>query len=60
RQPASETSETATQVDRMAEIIEYQLQRAATAGRRPLAAPTALAPILTRVVTSLDKVHHRK
>jgi len=60
RQPASETRETAAQVDRMAEIIEYQLQRAATAGRRPLAAPTALTPIVTRVVASLDKVHHRK
>ncbi|MDX1594844.1 MAG: ATP-binding protein [Gammaproteobacteria bacterium] len=48
------------QVDRMAEIIEYQLQRAATAGRRPLSAPVRLAPILDRVLASLDKVHRDK
>ncbi len=50
----------AAQVDRMAEIIEYQLQRAATAGRRPLSAPVLLAPIVARVVASLDKVHRAK
>ena len=52
--------EAASQVDRMAEIIEYQLQRAATAGRRPLVAPVALAPIIDRITASLDKVHRDK
>ena len=52
--------EAASQVDRMAEIIEYQLQRAATAGRRPLVAPVALAPVIGRVTASLDKVHRDK
>ena len=58
--PASTLAEANAQVDRMAEIIEYQLQRAATAGRRPLAAPLALEPIVARVVASLEKVHHAK
>jgi len=52
--------EASAQIQRMAEIIEYQLQRAATAGRRPLAAPLTLAPIVAKVVASLDKVHHAK
>lgn len=59
-QGCGQTDEANAQIDRMAEIIEYQLQRAATAGRRPLAAPLALAPIVARVVASLDKVHHDK
>lgn len=49
-----------SEVDRMAEIIEYQLQRAATAGRRPLVAPLTLQPIVSRVTASLDKVHRDK
>ncbi len=52
--------EAVAEVDRMAEIIEYQLQRAATAGRRPLVAPIALAPVVGRVTASLDKVHRDK
>ncbi len=60
RRSAPDSGGAADQVDRMAEIIEYQLQRAATAGRRPLAAPVALAPIVSKVVASLDKVHHSK
>jgi len=53
-------SEAATQIDRMAELVEYHLQRAATAGRRPLAAPVALASVFGKIVESLDKVHHDK
>jgi len=53
-------SEAEQQIVRMAEIVEYHLQRAATAGRRPLAAPVALAQIISRVTASLAKVHRSK
>ncbi|HEY5719424.1 MAG TPA: ATP-binding protein, partial [Gammaproteobacteria bacterium] len=50
-------AEAARQIDRMAAIVEYQLQRAAMAGRRPFAAPVEVAAIFGKVAASLDKVY---
>jgi two-component system sensor histidine kinase PhoQ len=46
------------QVSRMDNIVHYQLQRAATAGRSALAAPLPVAPIAARLIASLEKVYH--
>ncbi len=45
------------QVERMNQIVDYQLQRAATAGRTPLAAPLDAAALLRKVAETLRKVH---
>ena len=51
---------TQEQVERMNQIVGYQLQRAATAGRATLQAPVAIAPLLQRMRASLDKVYADK
>ncbi len=48
------------QVTRMDKIVQYQLQRAATAGRSVLAAPLPVAPVAARLLTSLQKVYRGK
>jgi two-component system sensor histidine kinase PhoQ len=48
------------QITRMDDIIQYQLQRAANAGRSALTAPIAILPILDRLIVGLQKVHHDK
>ena len=48
------------QVDRMVQITEYQLQRAATAGQSPLIAPVDVKEMLGKVVKSLQKVYAEK
>ena len=48
------------QVDRMDEIIEHQLQRAAVSGRATLARSVPIRPLLERLVSSLDKVYGEK
>ena len=48
------------QVDRMDEIIEHQLQRAAVSGRATLARSVPILPLLERLVSSLDKVYSEK
>lgn len=48
------------QVERMDEIIEHQLQRAAVSGRAALARAVPLQPVLERLVRSLDKVYRDK
>lgn len=48
------------EITRMDHIVEYQLQKAATAGRATLATPIAIKPIVLRLIESLDKVHHQK
>ena len=48
------------QVDRMSEIVGYQLQRAAAANRRTLAVPVALKPHAEKVIRSLKKVYLNK
>jgi two-component system sensor histidine kinase PhoQ len=48
------------QVARMDNIVQYQLQRAATAGRSTLAGPLAVTPVAERLLTSLTKVYRDK
>lgn len=48
------------QVTRMDKIVQYQLQRAATAGRSVLAAPLPVAPITERLLNTLQKVYRDK
>lgn len=48
------------QVEHMNEIILYQLQRAATAGRTALASPLELVPRLEKIVRTLHKVNGDK
>jgi len=48
------------QVDRMDHIVQYQLQRAATAGRSALAAPLPLQPTVERLLATLQKVYRDK
>ncbi|HDP89286.1 MAG TPA: hypothetical protein ENN42_04920 [Thioalkalivibrio sp.] len=45
------------QVQRMDDIVAYQLQRAATAGRRALTAPVDVGLVIERVLASLAKVY---
>ena len=45
------------QTERMGQIVDYQLQRAATSGRTALLTPIAIAALLQRIVNSLDKVY---
>lgn len=59
-QPDELRSLTQEQVERMNQIVSYQLQRAATAGRATLQAPVALVPLLQRMRSSLDKVYADK
>ena len=48
------------QIDRMQQIIDYQLHKAATSGRTALMAPVKVLPEVRRVVASLDKVYAGK
>jgi len=48
------------QVERMAQIIDYQLQRAAAAGQTALTAPVAVATLAGQVLAALDKVYYDK
>lgn len=50
----------AEQVARLSQTVEYQLQRAAAAGRSALATPVPVAPVVNRVVASLQKVYAAK
>ncbi|NOZ54190.1 MAG: GHKL domain-containing protein [Gammaproteobacteria bacterium] len=48
------------QLNRMVQITEYQLQRAATAGQSPLLAPVILVGMVEIVIKSLSKVYADK
>jgi len=48
------------QLDRITQITEYQLQRAATAGQSPLIAPVNIEQMTQKVVKSLCKVYADK
>lgn len=48
------------QVSRMTQIVDYQLQRAATSGRTPLSAALPLAELAHKVAASLRKVYADK
>ena len=54
---ASNPAELGEQLERMEHIVEYQLQRAATAGASQGAAPIALAPLVERLLATMAKVH---
>ncbi len=58
----AETSKAITveQVERMTRILDYHLQRAATAGQAPLMNTTRVKPIVERLVNSLSKVYADK
>ena len=48
------------QVDRINDIVNYQLQRASTEGQSNLLAPVSLANIINKILVSLDKVYKSK
>ncbi len=48
------------QIGSLHKTIEYQLQRAAAAGRGPLAVPIAVQPVVERLLGSLQKVYADK
>lgn len=48
------------QVRRMSEIVDYQLQRAATSGRLPMSTPLSIAAAARKIVNSLNKVYADK
>ncbi len=48
------------QVQRMDQIVQYQLQRAATSGRTALMAPVDLEAMTHKIVTAMDKVYAEK
>ena len=48
------------QIERMDEIIDHQLQRAAVSGRATLARSVPLQPVLDRLVGFLNKVYREK
>ncbi|MGD2074449.1 MAG: ATP-binding protein [Gammaproteobacteria bacterium] len=48
------------QVERMDEIIEHQLQRAAVSGQATLGRQVQIQPVVERLVRSLDKVYREK
>ena len=48
------------QIDRMDNIIQYQLRRAATAGSSPGMGLITLRPIIDRIVTTVAKVYRNK
>ncbi len=56
-----ETTQLREQISRMTEIVDYQLKRAASAGRNTLGAhQTPLRPIIEKTLASLDKVYAEK
>ncbi len=58
--PAGIRTTVEDQIARMDQIVDYQLQRAATSGRRALAAPVSLSRVVARVVTAMKKVYADK
>lgn len=56
-QPRPDRDQAGEQLQRMADIVNYQLSRAGTAGAAPLAAPVTIKPLAASLRNSLDKVH---
>lgn len=62
-QPLTETQrhDMAEQLERMDQIVSYQLQRAVRSNRHQvLARPVPVAPVLRRILAALDKVYRDK
>ncbi|MCK5768877.1 ATP-binding protein [Algiphilus sp.] len=57
REGTTDAARTREQVDRMRRITEHQLARASHAGRRALAEPVELAPLIGKISSSLSKVY---
>ncbi|MDT8405182.1 ATP-binding protein [Sulfuriflexus sp.] len=57
---AADATSVREQVQRMQQSVDYQLQRAATAGRSGLNAPVELQPLLASLLQALHKVHAGK
>ena len=55
-----QAGELEAQVARMDDIVQYQLQRAATSGRSVLAGPLPVRPVLNRILASLAKVYQAR
>ncbi len=49
-----------TQISRMNEIVEYQLQKAAAKGQRQLTGRVDLVRVIEKIITSLEKVYQAK
>ncbi len=58
--PAELRAEVQTQVQRMSEIVSYQLSRAATSGHQLFAAPLEIEARAEEIVRSLEKVYADK
>ncbi|MBS7458210.1 ATP-binding protein [Coralloluteibacterium stylophorae] len=52
--------EVANQIQRMSDLVSYQLSRAATTGHQLFAAPLEITPIAEEIVRSLEKVYAAK
>ncbi|MEJ1354558.1 MAG: ATP-binding protein [Candidatus Sedimenticola sp. (ex Thyasira tokunagai)] len=48
------------QVPRMDQIVNYQLKRASAMGRQGLICTTAVAPVVVRLINTLEKVYREK
>ncbi|MFC1601956.1 ATP-binding protein [Pseudomonadota bacterium] len=48
------------QIPRMNDIVQYQLQRAAAAGKVTLAKAIFIAPVIQKIIRSLDKIYQDK
>jgi two-component system sensor histidine kinase PhoQ len=48
------------QIDRMTQIVEYQLQKASTVGKRLMGKKVQVRELVERVVDTLGKVHEKK
>lgn len=51
---------TSEQLSRLSELVDYQLQRAATEGQSSLQSPISLGEIVHKIVRTLDKVYQSK
>ena len=59
--PAADAARTRQeQLDRMQQIIDHQLARAAAAGRRTLSQPVAIEPVVSKVEAAMRKVYGDK
>jgi two-component system sensor histidine kinase PhoQ len=58
--PGDQVIRLAEQVQRMDQIVEYQLKRAAAAGSRAMVPPVKLKPLVDKVIRALGKVYHQK
>jgi len=56
----SQTPQLAEQIDRLDQIITYQLKRAATAGTQALSKPILVRPLVEKISRALEKVYREQ